>query len=186
MGFIFSKQLKEETQELEKRKYLIDEFPELIESISLVNLINERRLLYKDIIIKTLDNFSYKYGNSINIKRFCIPIIGGISCGKSTFMNYLLPFHNMLEMGENVTTKFICIIRHKKNITIPEIYNVKIEKRDENGSFNFLENGQNLFNASGLNSNLSLSLLDIIKKKNQKIKENENSKEYIMIQKIFF
>ena len=57
MGFIFSKQLKEETQELEKRKYLIDEFPELIESISLVNLINERRLLYKDIIIKTLDNF---------------------------------------------------------------------------------------------------------------------------------
>lgn len=80
-----------------------------------------------------MDLFSDKYNKFINIKRFCIPIIGAISCGKSTIMNYLLPFHNMLETGEKVTTKFICIIRHKKEAKIPEIYNVKIEERDEKG-----------------------------------------------------
>ena len=85
-----------------------------------------------------MDKFSEKYLQYINIKRFCIPIIGPISCGKTTIMNYLLPFHNMLETGEKITTKFICIIRHKKEARIPELYNVKIEKRDEKGiAFNF-------------------------------------------------
>ena len=181
MGFLFSKKEdKIEEKVLKERKYTVDEFQELIKSINLVEQINKNRIFYKDINSKSLDNFSNKYSNFVNIKRFCIPIIGAISCGKSTFMNYLMPSHNLLEIGENVTTKFICIIRHKKDCKNPEVYNTKIEERDENNGFNFIEDGEDL-----LKSN-NLTLSDIIKNKNKEIKNKENSNEYKMNPENYF
>ena len=100
-------------------------------------------------------------------------------------MNYLLPFHNMLEAGEKVTTKFICIIHHKKEAKIPELYNVKIKERDEKGNaYNFIEKGDNLFLNS--NSDINKSLSEIIKNKNKIIKENENSEEFKLNPENFF
>lgn len=188
MGFLFSSKNKEEKATTQSKQYGIEEFQDLIKSINLVEQINKNRFFYKDVNRKRLDIFSNKYGNFVNINRFCIPIIGAISCGKSTFMNFLMPFHNMLEIGENVTTKFICIIRHKKNSSIPEVYNVRIENRDENGCFNFIEDGENLFRVdnSDSNKNLNLTLSNIIKNKNRTIKNNDNSNEYKMNPENYF
>ena len=112
------------------KRYSPENFNKLIENIVILDQINKNRIFYKELDEDLLDKFSKKYNQYIGIKRFCIPIIGGISCGKSTFLNYLLPFHNLLEIGNKITTKFICIIRHNKDINVPEIYNAKIEQRD--------------------------------------------------------
>ena len=45
----------------------------------------------KDIKIrKLIDEFKLKYYLFRNIQRFCIPVIGCISSGKSTLLNYIL------------------------------------------------------------------------------------------------
>jgi Tfp pilus assembly ATPase PilU len=105
-------------------QYKLEEINKLIEKISILNQINKNRIFYQNLDSKIIDKFARKYNSYIGIKRFCIPIIGAISSGKSTLMNYLLPFHNILETGEKITTKFICIIRHCI-INVPE--------RGENG-----------------------------------------------------
>ena len=191
MGFNHSKE-KEEKEEKTKIKkkfntisYKPEEFNKLMEDIKLINQIKKHKLFFKEISSDWLNQFSEKYFQYINIKRFCIPIIGPISSGKSTIMNYLLPFHNMLETGEKVTTKFICIIRHKKEAIIPELYDVKIEERHEKGNaFNFSEGSDNLFKNS--DSDINKSLSEIIKNKNKKIKENENSEEFKLNPENFF
>jgi GTPase Era involved in 16S rRNA processing len=81
-----------------------------------------------DINIKNA--FTKKYGLYLGIKRFAIPIIGVINSGKSTFLNQILNLNNILQIGDKVTTRFITIIRHDKNATIPEVYQVEIEKRN--------------------------------------------------------
>ena len=80
-------------------------------------------------IIKEFQNLKDKYYNYLNISRFSIPIIGSISVGKSTLLNYLLNLRNFLQSGERITTRFFCIIRHNKNYSEPIISNVKIEER---------------------------------------------------------
>ena len=57
------------------------------------------------------DNF-IKFKTS---ERFTIPIIGKISSGKSTFLNSILG-GNYLSTSSGIETKFICIIRHNKNL----------------------------------------------------------------------
>ena len=161
-------------------QYKPNDFKKIIEKIKFLNEFKSKRKFYNNIDLNTklLNEFSNEYGNFDGIERFLIPIIGAINSGKTTFINSILPFTNILEMGEKVTTKFVCIIRHKKNAKIPEIYNVEIKKRNENG-FNFLEKGDNLYNPNK-------SLSDIIKEKNKEIKENNNSENYLINPENYF
>ena len=73
----------------------------------------------------------------IDIKRFSIPIIGMISCGKSSFLNFLLGM-NCLEYGNDITSKCVVIIRHNKILNQNEkyIYSVNIKERGE-GFYDF-------------------------------------------------
>ena len=65
-------------------------------------------------------------------EKYCVPIIGPISCGKSTFLNFLIyndDFDdNLLEEGLQITTKFVCVIRHNPKLENPEFYHVTLEK----------------------------------------------------------
>ena len=166
------------------KKYRPSEFNILLEKIKVLNKIKSNRKFYNniDLNIDPLNEFSKIYANFEGINRFSIPIIGALNCGKSTFMNSLLPFTNILETGEKVTSKFICIIRHKKDAVNPEIYNVKLEKRNGNG-FNFLEKGDNLYKIS---DDPYKSLSNIIKQKNNEIKENRNSDDYLINPENYF
>ena len=49
---------------------------------------------------KLIKKFIDKYSLFFNIKRFSIPCFGSISCGKSTFLNYLLKLHKILETND--------------------------------------------------------------------------------------
>ena len=119
--------------------------------------------------------FKKKYELFIDIKRFSIPIIGPINSGKSTFMNQFLNMNNILQVDSTVTTRFITIIRHDKNAKIPEIYRVKIERRNMSNSFNFIETGENLLKPNGLTD-----IKKIIKNLNEDIYKNnsQNSEKY--------
>ena len=90
-------------------------------------------------------------------------------------MNYLLQLNNILQIGEKVTTQFICIIRHEENINTPEIYEVSIEKRD-NEAFNFIEKGDNLLNSLN-NKNPYDILKEKIQKRNYDISETRKNED---------
>ena len=78
------------------------------------------------------ENFKYNYNTLSGIKRFCIPVFGKISSGKSTLLNYILHLHGVFETDYNISTKFVCIVRHNPNlINTSKIYNVSVNKRDE-------------------------------------------------------
>ena len=79
-----------------------------------------------------------KYFSYLNITRFQIPIIGSVSEGKSTLLNYLLDMKNFLETGVDLTTRALFIIRHNKNYKYPVISNLTIEERDS-FKYNFLK-----------------------------------------------
>ena len=55
--------------------------------------------------------------NVIEAKKGMV-VIGMISSGKSTFLNSIFGF-NFLQTNDNITTKFICVIR----------YNPKLKKK---------------------------------------------------------
>ena len=68
-------------------------------------------------------------------EKYCVPIIGSISCGKSTFLNSLIYSDNfddnLLEEGLQTTTKFVCVIRHNPKLESPEFYHVILEKNKD-------------------------------------------------------
>ena len=67
-------------------------------------------------------------------------MLSTISAGKTSTLNYLLNLkNNLLQIGENVTTKFCTIIRDNKNYKNGKIFNVKIEKRAEINKYNFIK-----------------------------------------------
>ena len=70
--------------------------------------------------------------SSITLRK-AIPIIGAISSGKSFFVDSLLGL-NILESESSITTKFVCVIQHHKNLKEPRFYQINlIEKNlDEN------------------------------------------------------
>ena len=70
--------------------------------------------------------------SKINLRK-AIPIIGAISSGKSFFVDSLLGL-NILQSESSITTKFVCIIQHHKNLKEPKFYQINlIEKNlDEN------------------------------------------------------
>ena len=84
-----------------------------------------------------LKEFKNEYEKYIDMQRFSIPIIGTVSSGKSTFLNFLLGI-DYLEFSHKITTKCVTIIRHKP-IDKPELYTVSIKER-RNGYFNFEKN----------------------------------------------
>ena len=162
--------------------YQPKDFNQLLKKIEIISKLENERLFYREINIKyeLLDKISKKYGRLKNIKRFFIPIIGTISSGKSTFMNYLLQLNNILEIGEQITTQFICIIRHDEKNEIPELYEVSIVKRDHE-AFNFNQKGNNLL--SGQN-NPNEILKEKIKRRNYEIcqakkNDDERSEKYV-------
>ena len=112
-----------------------------------------------------INKFISKYNLFFNIKRFSIPCFGTISCGKSTFINYLLKLHHILETDEDIATKFVCSIRHVKGLKEPKIYDVKFELRDT-ARFNLEKNKQ-----------IKGDVKDIIKKRNQFIKDGNGKRE---------
>ena len=74
--------------------------------------------------------FKKKYSKFKGLKRFSIPVFGIISSGKSTLLNYLLNLNDILEMDQDISTQFICIIRNKKGLKNPKLYKVKLSLRD--------------------------------------------------------
>jgi len=85
------------------------------------------------------------YLNYTQLKYFSIPIIGKISSGKSTFLNSLLGI-DCLESDINITTKFICIIRHNPDNKTPRLFPVKLVKRKSEinpNAYNFVKDELN-------------------------------------------
>jgi len=129
----------------------------------------------KEELKKLIIEFQEKYAQFKDLKRFSIPVIGCISSGKSTILNYLLNLNNILEIGEDITTKCICVIRHQKNIPKPRIFKANLILRGEN-IFN-IEEGEEIF------ENVS----DVIKSQNKKIESGEiksNFNDYFLIIKV--
>ena len=70
-----------------------------------------------------------------------------------------------METDEDIATKFVCFIRHSKNLRKPKIYSVKIENRDT-GKFNFEKNKE-----------LKGDVKQIIKERNKFIKEGNGKRD---------
>jgi len=62
-------------------------------------------------------------------ERRGIVVIGMISSGKSTFLNSLLGI-TYLETKDDVTTKFVTIIRYNENLKEPKFYHLKVIKEE--------------------------------------------------------
>ena len=114
----FSLKIQKEEQDILKKnfmKYL--ELSRIIDSIE------------NETIKQTINlwrNISYPY---FGIDRFSIPMESTISAGKTSILNYLLNLkNNLLQIGENITTKFCVIIRDNKKYKKGKIFNVTIEK----------------------------------------------------------
>ncbi len=123
-------------------------------------------------IKKEYDYFKEKYGQYKGIKRFAIPVFGIISSGKSTLLNYLLNLNEILEMEEEISTQFICIIRNKKGLKKPKLYSVKLISRDEK-YFNFIKDKE-----------IDGDIKTIISEKNESIKNfntNRKPEEYFLM-----
>ena len=126
--------LKKHNQELVDS--LNDVNKKIYDFLSLTNYHN--KYVDDENIIEKVENLREKYYTYLNIKRFAIPIIGSVSVGKSTFLNYILDLKNFLETGIDITTRFLCIIRHNINYKTPVISNITIEERDFL-KYNFLQ-----------------------------------------------
>lgn len=129
--------------------------------------------LDKNGIKEEFDFFNQKYKNMKGLKRFAIPIFGVISSGKSTLLNYLLNLRNILEMGEGISTQFICIIRNNKGLKHPKLYTAKLDERDKY-CYNFIKDEL-----------IKGDIKSIISEKNKKFKDtdkiNRNPAEHFLI-----
>lgn len=74
-------------------------------------------------------------------ERKAIPVIGMVSSGKSTFLNSLLGIE-ILETKDDITTKFVCIIRYNPNITIPKFYHVILKKKENLDDYIYIKDGK--------------------------------------------
>ena len=113
-----------------------------------------------------IQEFQDRYATYRNIKRFSIPVIGCISSGKSTLLNYLLNLKNVLEVDREITTKCICIIRHQKNLKKPRVYRAKLVYRGED-VFNFEEGEE-----------IKKKVSEVIAEQNKAIAEGKISVDY--------
>ena len=154
-----------------KKKFNIikNEFTDIISFL----LENENEIMenIESIYKEKVNKFIEKYRHFIGIERFSIPVIGEISSGKSTFLNYFLKLNGILQTNDNITTKFICIIRHNKKLKYPKLYKVKVEKRNKDEDWinkpNFIK-GELLEDEEG--SNIKV----LIAKRNKHIMETNS------------
>ena len=114
------------------------------EPLKIIKQNEEKKKLSEEI-----KSYLQDYQKFQNIKRFSIPIIGKINCGKSTILNYLLNLDDILQYSCDTTTKFVSIIRHNKKLKekSPLIYNVKFEERayiNKIHLYNFEKDGDNI------------------------------------------
>ena len=120
---------------------------------------------------KLIEEFKLKYNSYKNIQRFSIAVIGCVSSGKSTILNYLLKLKKTLQMDHGITTKCICIIRHKKGNKKAKVYEVKILNRggedEEKYNYNNFEKGKEIPNKD---------VAKVIKERNILIAKNKISK----------
>ena len=149
-------------------------FDKIGEDISAINTVltkYEEELKLKDQLTDKINEFIINYQKFERIKRFSIPVIGKINCGKSTILNYLLNLDDVLEYSCDITTKFISIIRHNKDLKgkSPLIYNVKFEQRA-------YINNKYLYNFEKDGKYIEGNIKDIIKKRNEQLSKNELDK----------
>ena len=150
------------------------DFATIGEDIDKINKILDdykEEIKYLPELSDKINSFIINYQKFDSIKRFAIPIIGKINCGKSTILNFLLNLDDILQYSCDTTTKFISIIRHNKNLKgkNPLIYNVKFEQRafvNNYYLYNFEKNGQHLEG----------EVKDIIKKRNVQLINDELDK----------
>ena len=75
-------------------------------------------------------------------ERKAMIVLGMISSGKSTFLNSIFGF-SYLQANDNITTKFICIIRYNPNLKKSKFYKLKLlEKKDKKNEFIYLKEGK--------------------------------------------
>ena len=111
-------------QELISVNTLIQKF------FNLFQLKEEKVQILSPALSDLQNEFEPKYLKFSHIKRFAIPFIGRISCGKSTFLSFLTGLNNILETNSNIETKIFFIIRHNILAEKPKAYNVILEKRN--------------------------------------------------------
>ena len=132
---------------------------------------------------------------------FLIPMIGVISAGKSTIINVLLN-ENLLETNDNITTKFINIIKYNPSLTYPSFTHIIPKKNNENNVYDFIVDnnykkidGQNLkideiLNEEEMKSKIKeMTLIKIkeeIKKINKNIRDKESKNEINIQQDLFY
>ena len=162
MDFLFFHLMKAFTDNikfelLEENEKLIIKYQEREEKLSDFMedfLINKTNILWDkngelkippSIFIQKFLEILKEYLNYTQLKYFSIPIIGKISSGKSTFLNSLLGI-DCLESDINITTKFICIIRHNPENKTPRLFPVKLVKRKSEinpNAYNFVKDELN-------------------------------------------
>ena len=121
------------------------------------------------------EEFEPKYLKYINIKRFAVPIIGRISSGKSTFLNFLLGLKDILQTDTKITTRFVCIIRYNEEAENPKAYNVKLEERKlTKPEMIEKSNYEPKFNFEKGDEIKGKSIQEIIKERNEKIGNTNN------------
>ena len=82
-----------------------------------------------------------KYSRNIIEEKKGIVTIGMISSGKSTFLNSIFGF-KFLQTNDNITTKFICVIRYNPNLKESKFYKLKlINKREKIDEYTYLKEG---------------------------------------------
>ena len=95
-------------------------------------------------------------------ERKGISVIGMISSGKSTFLNSIFGI-NYLETMDNITTKFVCVIRYNPKITEPIFYHLKVITKENNPKYYFMKDGENFKGKKEIKEKIKL------------INKNENS-----------
>ena len=151
-----------------------DEFDETIKIIKKIN--NQVDNFYDELqiinnnqdLMNKINKYILDYLKFDKIKRFTIPVIGKINCGKSTILNYILNLDDILEFSCNITTKFVSIIRHNKKLKgkKPNVYKVNFIQRG------FINNAF-LYDFERDGGPLGGDAKEIIKKRNQEITNNE-------------
>ena len=85
-------------------------------------------------------------------ERRAIVVIGMISSGKSTFLNSLLGI-TYLESKDDVTTKFVTIIRYNEKLKEPKLYHLKLIKEENLKEKNPKENENTISQNNNLSEN---------------------------------
>ena len=69
-------------------------------------------------------------------------VIGMISSGKSTFLNSIFGI-DYLETNNDITTKFICVIRYNPKLKEPIFYILKlVPLKDKINEYIYMKNGE--------------------------------------------